>query len=106
MISYEVSIGFSIINVCVCVGSFNLNSIVIAQKNIWFMIRLLPMFILFCVSMLAETALFLYIRVTLAQPYTSFFKYKHDLYNVIVTGHATSKCVLTKFDTIINFMGG
>jgi NADH:ubiquinone oxidoreductase subunit H len=34
MISYEVSIGFSIINVCVCVGSFNLNSIVIAQKNI------------------------------------------------------------------------
>jgi NADH-quinone oxidoreductase subunit H len=55
MISYEVSIGFIIINVCVCVGSFNLNSIVIAQKNIWFMIPLLPMFILFCVSMLAET---------------------------------------------------
>ena len=34
MISYEVSIGFIIINVCICTGSFNLSSIVIAQKNI------------------------------------------------------------------------
>ena len=55
MISYEVSIGFIIINVCVCTGSFNLSSIVIAQNNVWFIIPLLPMFILFCVSMLAET---------------------------------------------------
>jgi len=55
MISYEVSIGFIIINVCVCAGSFNLSSIVIAQKNVWFIIPLLPMFIIFCVSMLAET---------------------------------------------------
>jgi len=55
MISYEVSIGFIIINVCICAGSFNLSSIVIAQKNIWFLIPLFPMFVLFCVSMLAET---------------------------------------------------
>ena len=55
MISYEVSIGFIIINVCICTGSFNLSSIVSAQKNIWFIIPLLPMFIIFCVSMLAET---------------------------------------------------
>lgn len=55
MISYEVSIGFIIINVCICTGSFNLSSVVIAQKNVWFIIPLLPMFILFCVSMLAET---------------------------------------------------
>ena len=55
MISYEVSIGFIIINVCICVGSFNLSSIIFAQKNIWFIIPLLPMFIIFCVSMLAET---------------------------------------------------
>ena len=34
MISYEVSIGFILINVCVCAGSFNLSSIVIAQKNV------------------------------------------------------------------------
>lgn len=55
MISYEVSIGFIIINVCICTGSFNLSSIVMAQKNVWFVLPLLPMFILFCVSMLAET---------------------------------------------------
>ena len=55
MISYEVSIGFIIINVCICAGSFNLSSIILAQKNIWFIIPLLPMFIIFCVSMLAET---------------------------------------------------
>ena len=55
MISYEVSIGLIIINVCICTGSFNLSSIVVAQKDIWFIVPLLPMFIMFCVSMLAET---------------------------------------------------
>jgi len=55
MISYEVSIGFIIINVCICTGSFNLSSIVIAQNNVWFILPLLPMFIIFCISMLAET---------------------------------------------------
>jgi len=55
MISYEVSIGFIIVNVCVCVGSFNLSSIVLAQQNVWFIIPLFPMFIMFAVSMLAET---------------------------------------------------
>jgi len=55
MISYEVSIGFIIINVCICTGSFNLSSIVLAQTNIWFVVPLFPMFIIFCVSMLAET---------------------------------------------------
>lgn len=55
MISYEVSIGFIIVNVCVCVGSFNLTDIVLAQKNTWFILPLFPMFIIFCISMLAET---------------------------------------------------
>jgi len=55
MISYEISIGFIIVNICLCVGSFNLSSIVLAQKNIWFICPLLPMFILFYISMLAET---------------------------------------------------
>jgi len=55
MISYEVSIGFIIINVCICTGSFNLSNIVDAQNNVWFIIPLLPMFLIFCVSMLAET---------------------------------------------------
>lgn len=55
MISYEVSIGFIIINVCVCAGSFNLSNIVLAQTNGWFILPLFPMFVIFCVSMLAET---------------------------------------------------
>jgi len=55
MISYEVSIGFILINVCMCAGSFNLTEIVLAQENGWYILPLFPMFILFCVSILAET---------------------------------------------------
>ncbi len=55
MVSYEVSIGIIIINVLLCVGSLNLNDIVIAQQNIWFIIPLFPMFIIFFISALAET---------------------------------------------------
>jgi NADH-quinone oxidoreductase subunit H len=55
MISYEVSIGFIIVNICVCVGSFNLSDIVLAQEKVWFIVPLFPMFILFYISMLAET---------------------------------------------------
>jgi len=55
MISYEVSIGFIIVNVCICVGSFNLSQIVLSQQNVWFFIPLFPMFVLFAISMLAET---------------------------------------------------
>jgi len=55
MISYEVSIGFIIVNVCLCVGSFNLSKIILSQQNIWFIIPLFPMFVLFAISMLAET---------------------------------------------------
>ena len=55
MVSYEVSIGIIIINVLLCVGSLNLNDIVIAQKNLWFVIPLFPMFVIFFISSLAET---------------------------------------------------
>ena len=55
MVSYEVSIGIIIINVLLCVGSLNLSDIVIAQKNMWFIIPLFPMFVIFFISALAET---------------------------------------------------
>ena len=55
MVSYEVSIGVIIINVLLCVGSLNLTDIVLAQKNIWFIIPLVPMFVIFFISALAET---------------------------------------------------
>jgi len=55
MVSYEVSIGFVIITVLLCVGSLNLSDVVMAQKTVWFAIPLLPMFVVFFVSALAET---------------------------------------------------
>ena len=55
MVSYEVSIGFVLVTVLLCVGSLNLNEIVKAQSHIWFCFPLLPMFVVFLVSMLAET---------------------------------------------------
>jgi len=55
MVSYEVSIGIIIINVLLCVGSLNLTDIVLAQKNIWFIFPLFPMFVIFFISALAET---------------------------------------------------
>ncbi|KZD09861.1 NADH-quinone oxidoreductase subunit NuoH [Oceanibaculum pacificum] len=55
MVSYEVSIGFVIITVLLCVGSLNLSDIVNAQKTVWFAIPLLPMFVVFFISALAET---------------------------------------------------
>ena len=70
MVSYEVSIGFVIVTVLLCVGSLNLTDIVVAQKEMglahmlgvpwmnflnWFWIPLFPMFIIFFISALAET---------------------------------------------------
>jgi NADH-quinone oxidoreductase subunit H len=55
MVSYEISIGFTVLSVVVCAGSFNLSTIVLAQKKIWFIFPLLPVFIIFYISMLAET---------------------------------------------------
>ena len=55
MVSYEVSIGVIIINVLLCVGSLNLNDIILAQENLWFIIPLFPMFVIFFISALAET---------------------------------------------------
>lgn len=55
MISYEISIGFTVLSVVICAGSFNLSTIVLAQQKVWFIFPLLPTFIIFYISMLAET---------------------------------------------------
>ena len=55
MVSYEVSIGIIIINVLLCVGSLNLKDIVLAQQNLWFIVPLFPMFVIYFISALAET---------------------------------------------------
>jgi NADH-quinone oxidoreductase subunit H len=55
MVSYEVSMGFVMVTVLLCVGSLNLNDVVLAQRNVWFAIPLFPMFVIFFISTLAET---------------------------------------------------
>jgi NADH-quinone oxidoreductase subunit H len=59
MVSYEVAIGFVIITVLMCVGSLNLTDIVMAQQGggfwTWYWLPLLPMFVIFFISVLAET---------------------------------------------------
>ena len=55
MVSYEVSMGFIIITVLLCVGSLNLSDIVNAQKSLWFVVPLFPMAVIFFISTLAET---------------------------------------------------
>ena len=55
MVSYEISIGVIIVNVLLFVGSLNLSDIVLAQKKIWFVVPLFPMFVIFFISALAET---------------------------------------------------
>jgi NADH-quinone oxidoreductase subunit H len=55
MVSYEVAIGFVLVTVLLCAGSLNLSDIVEAQRRVWFAAPLLPMFVVFFVSGLAET---------------------------------------------------
>jgi NADH-quinone oxidoreductase subunit H len=55
MVSYEVSIGFIVITIVICCGSFNLQTIVESQRNVWFVIPFFPLFLMFFVSALAET---------------------------------------------------
>jgi NADH-quinone oxidoreductase subunit H len=55
MVSYEVSIGFVLVCVILLVGSMNLTDIVLAQRDIWFVLPLLPMAVVFLISALAET---------------------------------------------------
>jgi NADH-quinone oxidoreductase subunit H len=55
MISYEMSIGFTVLSVILCAGSYNLTNIVLAQQKTWFIIPLLPVCVIFYISALAET---------------------------------------------------
>ncbi len=55
MVSYEVSMGFVMVTVLLCAGSLNLSDIVLAQQRVWFFIPLFPMFVVFFISILAET---------------------------------------------------
>ena len=55
MVSYEVSIGFVIVTVLMCAGSLNMTTIIESQRDIWYVVPLFPMFVIFLISALAET---------------------------------------------------
>jgi NADH-quinone oxidoreductase subunit H len=55
MISYEVSMGFTLMTVLILVGSLNITEVVMFQSNIWFIVPLFPLFLMFMVTILAET---------------------------------------------------
>jgi len=55
MVSYEVSMGFVIVTVLLLAGSLNLSDIVNAQRDLWFIVPLFPMAVIFFISTLAET---------------------------------------------------
>lgn len=55
MVSYEISIGFVLVTIVLNCGSFNLQTIIIAQENGWYALTFFPLFLIFFISGLAET---------------------------------------------------
>jgi len=107
MVSYEVSIGFVIITVLLCVGSLNLSKIVEAQKTVWFAIPLLPMFVVFFISALAETN-----RLPFDLPEDEstlvagfFTEYSSASFVLFFLGEYASMILMSSM-TVILFMGG
>ncbi len=107
MVSYEVSIGFVIITVLLCVGSLNLTKIVEAQETVWFAIPLLPMFVVFFISSLAETN-----RLPFDLPEDEstlvagfFTEYSSASFVLFFLGEYASMILMSSM-TVILFMGG
>ena len=107
MVSYEVSIGFVIITVLLCVGSLNLTKIVEAQKTVWFAIPLLPMFIIFFISALAETNRLPFDlpedEATLVAGF--FTEYSSASFMLFFLGEYASMILMSAMTTIL-FLGG
>jgi NADH-quinone oxidoreductase subunit H len=107
MVSYEVSIGFVLVSVLLCAGSLNLNEIVRAQSHIWFCIPLFPMFVVFLVSMLAETN-----RAPFDLPEGEseivagfFVEYSAMAFALFYLGEYTNMIMMSAFASIL-FLGG
>jgi NADH-quinone oxidoreductase subunit H len=107
MVSYEVSIGFVIITVLLCVGSLNLTKVVEAQKTVWFAIPLLPMFIIFFISTLAETNRLPFDlpedEATLVAGFTT--EYSSSSFMLFFLGEYASMILMSAMTTIL-FLGG
>jgi NADH-quinone oxidoreductase subunit H len=55
MISYEIAIGFTCLVIVISTGSYNLSKIVLLQETVWFIVPFFPIFVIFYISILAET---------------------------------------------------
>jgi NADH-quinone oxidoreductase subunit H len=112
MVSYEVSIGFVIITVLLCAGSLNLSKIVMAQDTAygligWYWLRLLPMFVIFFVSALAETNRPPFDLVEAESELVAGFmvEYGSTPYILFMLGEYVAICTMCAMGTIF-FLGG
>ena len=106
MVSYEVSIGFVIITVLLCVGSLNLSKIVEAQETVWFAIPLLPMFIVFFISALQRQIDYLLTYLRMSQLLLlDFLLVFIRFFCIIFLGEYASMILMSSM-TVILFMGG
>jgi NADH-quinone oxidoreductase subunit H len=112
MVSYEVSIGFVIITVLLCAGSLNLSVIVEAQNGNWgllnwYWLPLLPMFVIFFVSALAETNRPPFDMVEAESELVAGFmvEYGSSPYMMLMLGEYVAICTMCAMATIL-FLGG
>jgi NADH-quinone oxidoreductase subunit H len=112
MVSYEVSIGFVIITVLLCVGSLNLSAIVAAQDTRfgmfgWYWLPLFPMFVIFYVSALAETNRPPFDLVEAESELVAGFmvEYGSTPYLLFMLGEYVAICTMCALATIL-FLGG
>ncbi|BCP53711.1 NADH-quinone oxidoreductase subunit H [Kaistia sp. 32K] len=120
MVSYEVSIGFVIVTVLLCVGSLNLTDIVMSQQTglgtklglpgsflDWYWLALLPMFVIFFVSALAETNRPPFDLVEAESELVAGFmsEYGSTPYMMFMLGEYASICLMCAMTTIL-FLGG
>ena len=112
MVSYEVSIGFVLITVLLCVGSLNLSAIVTAQDTRfgilgWYWLPLFPMFVIFYVSALAETNRPPFDLVEAESELVAGFmvEYGSTPYLLFMLGEYVAICTMCALGTIL-FLGG
>ncbi|MCE2482804.1 MAG: NADH-quinone oxidoreductase subunit NuoH [Alphaproteobacteria bacterium] len=107
MVSYEISMGFIIVSVLLCVGSLNLSAIVEAQDRIWFAIPLLPMFVIFFVSTLAETNRHPFDLPEAESELVAGYQveYSSFVYALFFLGEYAKMILMSGFTTIL-FLGG
>ncbi|MEO7054768.1 MAG: NADH-quinone oxidoreductase subunit NuoH [Rhizomicrobium sp.] len=112
MVSYEVSIGFVLITVLLCVGSLNLSAIVAAQDTRlgilgWYWLPLFPMFVIFYVSALAETNRPPFDLVEAESELVAGFmvEYGSTPYLLFMLGEYVAICTMCALGTIL-FLGG